>query len=68
DYGVDWARASLWYGAAENLALWVHVGASRWLYRLGILNRIGTDRFLKAVDAPMAAFSKLLNLLRVRRR
>lgn len=53
DYGIKLDNVDLWEGLLENLQLWLHVNLSKWLYRNGLLTKLGTCRFLKFVDGPI---------------
>lgn len=64
DYGVDWRSVKLWYGLPENLKLWLHIHLSRWLYRHGLLTKIGTKRFLKFCDTPIELLAMLFKCIR----
>lgn len=61
DYGVNWENAKLWKGLTENLQLWVHIHFSRWLYRHGLLTKLGTERFLNLVDKPIRLTSDAIS-------
>ena len=64
DYGIRWSNVRLWQGLPENLQIWLHLHLSKWLYRHGVLVKLGTDRFLNLVDTPVRLAVSAITFIR----